>query len=202
MRSRQQQSLMKYSHHNLLDKKLFCLIVGSDLASQLLNGFSLHQLALGEAFSFCKTIGAELVEVKREDLLSTLQSKEFDLVIIHDELLPLVSASQMQRTLDELGQAGAIRPTMAFTETIKSLDAEHRLNQTIDREKVRRISSPEVITSAAIDFAGEISTWSLPLKANTQTLQIESEAQGIRVNNVEEIKILEALLQLADPAQK
>jgi 2-C-methyl-D-erythritol 4-phosphate cytidylyltransferase len=193
---------MKYSHHNLLDKKLFCLIVGSDLASQLINGSSLHQLALGEAFSFCKESGAELIEVKREDLISTLQSKDFDVVIIHDELLPLVSAVQMQRTLNELGQAGAVRPTMAFTETIKSLDAEHRLNQTIDREKVRRISSPEVITHAAIDFAGEISTWSLPLKANTQTLQIESEAQGIRVNSVEEIKILEALLQLADPAQK
>ena len=186
----------------MVSKKLFCLIVGSDLASQLLNGYSLHQLALGDALAFSKAIGAELIEVKREDLISTLQSKEFDVVIIHDELLPLVSSDQMQRTFDELGQAGAVRPTMAFTETIKSLDAEHRLNQTIDREKVRRISSPEVITKAAIDFAGQISTWSLPLKPNTQTVQIESDPQGIRVNSSEEIKILEALLQLADPAQK
>ena len=184
------------------NKTLVLLTVGSELASQLLNGISLHQLALGEAKSFSKAIGAELIEVKSEALLETLKISEFEQVLIHDELRPLVSQAQMQRTFDALADFDAVRPTMAFTETIKSLDAEHRLNQTIDREKVRRISSPEVIAKAAIDFAGQISTWSLPLKPNTQTVQIESDPRGIRVNNSEEIKILEALLQLADPAQK
>ena len=96
----------------------------------------------------------------------------------------------------------AIRPTMAFTETIKSLDSEHRLNQTIDREKVRRISSPEVIRKSAIDFGGAIGTWTLPLINGAKTSEIESEPQGIRVNNPEELKMLEALLQLSNPAQK
>jgi hypothetical protein len=183
-------------------KTLFVLIVGSDLASQLLNGISLHQLAFDEATSFSKANKAELIEVKREDLLETIKNREFDLVVIHDELVPLVSSEQMQRTFDEIGQFAAIRPTMAFTETIKSVDSNHRLNQTIDREKVRRISSPEVIKKSAIDFDGEITTWSVPLIAGAETSQIESNPAGMRVNNLAEIKMLAALAQLADPAQK
>ena len=183
-------------------KTLIALTVGSDLASQLLNGTALHQLALDEALSVSKEIGAELIQVKPEELLQTLKDKDFDLVVIHDELRPLVSKVQIKKTIDSLAEFDAIRPTMAFTETIKSLDAEHRLNQTIDREKVRRISSPEVIRKAAIDFDGSIGTWSVPLIDNAKTAEIESEPQGIRVNNLEELKMLEALLQLSNPAQK
>ena len=183
-------------------KTLIALTVGSDLASQLLNGTALHQLALDEALSVSKEIGAELIEVKSENLLQTLKDKDFDLVVIHDELRPLVSRAQIKKTIESLGDFDAIRPTMAFTETIKSLDSEHRLNQTIDREKVRRISSPEVIRKSAIDFDGAIGTWTLPLINGAKTSEIESEPQGIRVNNPEELKMLEALLQLSNPAQK
>ena len=177
-------------------KTLIVLTVGSELASQLLNGISLHQLALGEAKSFSKAIGAELIEVKSEALLETLRNSEFEQVVIHDELRPLVSQAQMQRTFDALADFDAVRPTMAFTETIKSLDENQRLNETIDREKVRRISSPEVIRKSAIDFQGQITTWSVPLKAGAKTSQIESEPQGIRVNNLPELKMLAALAQL------
>ncbi len=183
-------------------KTLIALTVGSDLASQLLNGTALHQLALDEALSVSREIGAELIQVKPEELLQTLKDKDFDLVVIHDELRPLVSKAQILRTIGALADFDAIRPTMAFTETIKSLDAEHRLNQTIDREKVRRISSPEVIRKSAIDFGGSIGTWSVPLIANAKTSEIESDPQGIRVNNSEELKMLEALLRLSGPAQK
>ena len=186
----------------MLNKNLVVLTVGSDLASQLINGITLHQLALGEALSFSKAIGAQFMEIKSDELLATLQNLDFDVVVIHDELRPLVSQAQMKRTFDALGDFDAVRPTMAFTETIKSLDSEHRLNETIDREKVRRISSPDVIKRSAIDFAGKVGTWSVPLIAGAKTSQIESDPQGIRVNNLSELKMLAALAQLADPAQK
>ena len=128
--------------------------------------------------------------------LPILKSKEFDVVIIHDELRPLVTASHMQRAFDALGQFDAVRATMAFTETIKSLDSEHRLNETIDREKVRRISSPEVIKRSAIDFQGIATTWSVPLVKGVKTTQVEADPQGIRANNLQELKMLEALAQL------
>ena len=142
------------------------------------------------------------MEVKSDSLLETLKNKEFDTVVIHDELRPLVNQAQMQRTFDALADFDAVRPTMSFTETIKSLDENQRLNETIDREKVRRISSPEVIRKIAIDFQGQINTWSVPLRTGARTSQIESDPQGIRVNNLSELKMLAALAQLADPAQK
>ena len=182
------------------------LCIDSTLVEELLNGVSLHQLALGEAITFSKANNGEVIEVNRSELLErikTLNSEsESEVIVIHDALRPLVSAAQFQRAFDALGDLDAIRPTMAFTETIKSLDSEHRLNQTIDREKVRRISSPEVIRKSAIDFNGAIGTWTLPLINGAKTSEIESEPQGIRVNNPEELKMLEALLQLSNPAQK
>ena len=72
-------------------KTLIALTVGSDLASQLLNGTALHQLAFDEALSVSKEIGAELIEVKSQDLLQTLISADFDILVIHDDLRPLVS---------------------------------------------------------------------------------------------------------------
>ena len=178
------------------EKTLVVLTVGSELASQLLDGISLRQLALGEAKSFSEQIGAEFKEIQSEALLATLESLDFDLVVIHDELRPLVSQVQMQRTFAALGGFDAVRPTLAFTETIKSLDQNQRLNETIDREKVRRISSPEVIRKSAIDFQGEMGTWVVPLKSGAKTSQIESDPQGIRVNNLPELKMLKALAQL------
>lgn len=177
-------------------KTLVVLTVGSELASQLLNGISLHQLALGEAKSFSNSVGAEFIEVDSKALLETLKVKDFDQVVIHDELRPLVSQAQLQRTFEALGDFDAVRPTLAFTETIKAIDENQRLNQTIDREKVRRISSPEVIRKSAIDFQGQINTWSVPLKTGAKISQIESEPQGIRVNNLPELKMLAALAQL------
>ena len=94
------------------------------------------------------------------------------------------------------------RATMVFTETLKSVGADGRLEATIDRDSVRRISSPEVIRKSAINFGGKSTTWSVPLKNGYQSCEVESDPQGIRINNSEELKVLEALLQVADPAQK
>ena len=181
--------------------KLSVLVtVDSALVEELLNGVSLHQLALGEAITFSKANNGEVIEVNRSELLErikTLDSQsDSDVIVIHDALRPLVSAAQFQRTFDALGDLDAIRPTMAFTETIKSLDSEHRLNETIDREKVRRISSPEVIKRGAIDFGGRATTWSVPLKAGSKFGEVQADAESIRINCTEELQLISAFLQL------
>ena len=178
------------------------LNVDSSLAESKLAGITLFNRALSEATQFAEANGADVVIVKDGNLEEHLKNIDAEIFVIHDALRPLVTANQMQRTLDALGNCQAARATMSFTETLKSVGADNRLEATIDRETVRRISSPEVIRKSAINFGGKITTWSVPLVNGFESCEVESDPQGIRVNNVEELRMLEALLQLSDPAQK
>ena len=178
------------------------LVVDSSLADSKLAGISLFNRALSEATQFAEENSAEVVVVRDGNLQEHIQKIDAELIVIHDALRPLVNAAQMQRTLDAIGNFDAARATMVFTETLKSVGADGRLEATIDRDSVRRISSPEVIRKSAINFGGKSTTWSLPLKNGYQSCEVESDPQGIRINNSEELKVLEALLQVADPAQK
>ena len=182
-----------------MSKLSVLLVADSPLVRELLNKVSLHQLALDEASSFSKANNGQLIEVAANSLLETIKNLDSEIVVIHDALRPLVSAKQMQRTFDALDQFDAVRPTMAFTETIKSLDADNYLNQTIDREKVRRISSPEVIRKSAIDFEGAKSgkntgSWSVPLIVGAKVNEVAADPESIRINSAADLRYLSALL--------
>lgn len=184
-----------------MSKLSVLLVADSPLVRELLNKVSLHQLALDEAISFSNENSGQLIEVDSDSLLETIKNLDSEIIVIHDALRPLVSAKQMQRTLDALGEFDAVRPTMAFTETIKSLDADNYLNQTIDREKVRRISGPEVIRKSAIDFDCSNSdkksrSWSVPLIAGAKVNEVAADPESIRINSVAELRYMNALLTL------
>ena len=198
MRKRQQPSSTKFLPHKLS----VILNVDSQLADQLLAGISLFNRALSEATQFAESNGADVVVVKNGQLEAQLKEIDAEIFVIHDALRPLVSADQMQRTYEALGNCQAVRATMSFTETLKVVGPDQRLEATIDRDSVRRISSPEVIRKSAINFGGKATTWSVPLINGYQSCEVEADPQGIRINNGEELRMLEALLQLSDPAQK
>jgi 2-C-methyl-D-erythritol 4-phosphate cytidylyltransferase len=198
MRKRQQPSSTKFLPHKLS----VILNVDSALADQHLAGISLLSRAQSEATKFANNNGAELFVIKSENLLAQLKDIDSEIFVIHDVLRPLVTAEQMQRTYDALGNCQAARATMAFTETLKTVGIDGRLEATIDRDSVRRISSPEVIRKDAINFGGKMTTWSVPLINSFTSCEVESDAHGIRINSQPELKVLEALLQVADPGQK
>jgi hypothetical protein len=83
---------------------------------------------------------------------------------------------------------------MAFTETLKALNEESHLTYTIDRNSMRRISSPEIIRRTVIDFEGTASTWSLPLLPETRYSEVEADPEALRINSVDEGTLMEALL--------
>lgn len=198
MRKRQRPSSTKFLPHKLS----VILNVDSDFADQQLAGISLFDRALSEVKQFASNNGADVVVIKDGNLQELLQKIDAEIYVIHDVLRPLVTAAQMQRTYEAIGNCHAVRATMPFTETLKSVSADGRLEATIDRDSVRRISSPEVIRKDAINFGGKVTTWSVPLINGYESCEVESDAQGIRINNLAELKVLEALLQVADPAQK
>lgn len=117
-----------------------------------------------------------------------------DAVMIHDASRPLAGQTQMEDVLGAFSDdVDAVRPAVAFTETLKILNANSVIKKTLDRSTVLRISTPELIRNSAIDFAGSDCGWFLPLKKGTRTLHIEGSPNGWRINTSEDRDLVELI---------
>lgn len=196
--------------------------VDSEIAYQSLNGQNLITAALIAANEFCLQTSLPnklyVATEKRESLrkatenlsfefgeilcnpsnppalAAAIKTLDFDIVAIHDAQRPLTRSQQFHRALEGLFGCDAVRPTMAFTETLKAVDKDSRLTYTIDRNSMRRISSPEFIRRSVIDFDGNKSTWSLPLLPETRYSEVEADPESLRINSTDEGTLMEALL--------
>jgi len=206
-----------------LPHKLAVIVtVGSPVALQSLNGANLITSALSAAHQFSvetslsnrlyvatndlpgvreatKDLSIDFLELSCDPnspsaLAKSISDLEFEMVAIHDAQRPLTRSTQFHRTLEGLFGCDAVRPTMAFTETLKSVNQNLELTHTIDRTKVRRVSSPEIIRRSVIDFAGTESTWALPLSKDARLSEVEADPDSLRINSEDEVVLLEAFM--------
>ena len=197
--------------------------VGSPVAFQSLDGANLISAALSAANSFCvETSLSNKLYVAAQDLnavraatsglsikfqelqcnpnnpaelAAAIKDIDCEMFAIHDAQRPLTRNTQFHRAMEGLFGCDAVRPTMAFTETLKALNDENHLTYTIDRTKVRRVSSPEIIRKSHIDFNGATSTWSVPLKSDARLSEVEADPESLRINSADEVTLMEAFLK-------
>jgi len=118
-----------------------------------------------------------------------------ELVMIHDSQRPLTALAQFERVYAGLtADIDAVRPVSPFTETLKSIDADNFIDQTIDRNSMMRISTPELVRYTAIDFDSQESTWFVPLVKSAKTAAVEADADSARINSEKEIELMSYLL--------
>ena len=118
-----------------------------------------------------------------------------DLVMIHDSQRPLTNQAQFERVYAALVSViDAVRPVSAFTETLKSIDASNFIDETIDRNSMMRVSTPELIRYSAIDFGADASTWFVPLTKFAKTAVVEADPDSARINSEKEIELMSYLL--------
>ena len=193
--------------------------VGSPVVYQSLDGENLLTAALSAAYAFCKEtslpnklyVAASDIDVVREatkyltfefseiktelnQLASAIKNLDLEMVAIHDAQRPLTRSAQFHRTLEGLFGCDAVRPTMAFTETLKAINGQSHLTHTIDRTKVRRVSSPEIIRRTVIDFDGQADSWALPLLPEARLSEVEADPESLRINSADEVTLMEAFL--------
>ena len=132
---------------------------------------------------------------KPGDLAGALRSAEVDLVMIHDSQRPLTNQAQFERVYAALVSGiDAVRPVSPFTETLKSIDASNFIDETIDRNSMMRVSTPELIRYSAIDFGVDASTWFVPLTKIAKTAVVEADPDSARINCEKEIELMSYLL--------
>ena len=122
------------------------------------------------------------------------ESHNYDGLIFHDASRPFTSSDQNERLKLAFQSADAVRPSIPFTETLKIVEAHGVIRETIDRTKVRRISTPEIIRVSLIDPNAKKSGWSVPLKKSAVTVHVEGNPEGLRINTVADRDLLESFL--------
>ncbi len=118
-----------------------------------------------------------------------------DLVMVHDSQRPLTQQAQFERVYVALiSGIDAVRPISPFTETLKSINADNFIEQTIDRTSMMRISTPEIFRYSAIDFDATETTWFVPLKGSAKSAVVDADADSARINSEKEIDLMGYLL--------
>ncbi len=123
------------------------------------------------------------------------ESQLCDALLIHDASRPLTSGEQFSRLVEAFTEStDAVRPSMAFTETLKIIESDSLIRETLDRTSVRRISTPELIRTSAIDLRGKVQGWFLPLKEGAVLEHIEGSPEALRINTEADRDLLESFL--------
>ena len=109
-----------------------CVVVNPD-HRQYYEGLNCETIAGGAARH--DSVGAAL------DYLATRSPP--DLVLIHDAARPFVSAELIDRVIDGLKRHKAVIPAVALVDTIKQVDNRGTVQNTLPREQLRAIQTPQ-----------------------------------------------------------
>ena len=77
----------------------------------------------------------------------------FDYVMIHDGARPLVTADIIDRGLDAARETGAAVAAVPVTDTIKRADGDHTVLETLDRQDLWAVQTPQVFRFDVIQIA-------------------------------------------------
>jgi 2-C-methyl-D-erythritol 4-phosphate cytidylyltransferase len=160
-----------------------------------------HLAIAGSAADLAKVADIDCEKIvcdpnKPAELASALKSvATAELVMIHDCQRPLTGLAQFERVYAALSaDVEAVRPVSPFTETLKSITADNFIDQTIDRNSMMRISTPELVRYSAIDFDSQESTWFVPLEKSAKLATVDADPESARINSAKEIELMSFLL--------
>jgi hypothetical protein len=173
-----------------------CLKAAQEFVAQ--HGSSAHLAIAGskEDLAQVADFECEKIQCDPNNLVASLpNATPAELLMIHDSQRALTKVAQFQRVLAGLTPGiDAVRPVSAFTETLKSINADQFIEGTIDRNSMKRISTPELIRFSAIDLKGASSTWFVPIKADAQLATVDADPESARINSEKEIELMKHLL--------
>jgi 2-C-methyl-D-erythritol 4-phosphate cytidylyltransferase/2-C-methyl-D-erythritol 2,4-cyclodiphosphate synthase len=82
--------------------------------------------------------------------LEALSARRPDIVLIHDAARPFASAALVSRAIAAAERNGAAIPALPVTDTVKTIDAQGRIGQTLDRNTLRTVQTPQGFAFAGL----------------------------------------------------
>ena len=78
--------------------------------------------------------------------LEALAAREPAIVLIHDAARPFVSAGLISRAIIAARSSGAAVPAVAIADTVKRIDAAAAIVETLDRDRLRTVQTPQAFS--------------------------------------------------------
>ncbi len=125
-----------------------------------------------------------------------------ELVLVHDAARPLVDAALVDRVLQALaGGAEAVVPALDIVDTVKRVDGDGAVVETLVRAELRAVQTPqgfrrELLERAyAGDRADATDCASLAERAGARVLVVEGDPRNLKVTTTDDLRRAEALLK-------
>jgi 2-C-methyl-D-erythritol 4-phosphate cytidylyltransferase/2-C-methyl-D-erythritol 2,4-cyclodiphosphate synthase len=82
--------------------------------------------------------------------LEALASRAPDIVLVHDAARPFASPALVCRAIAAVAATGAAIPVLPVTDTVKIVDDSGRVQQTLDRSRLRSVQTPQAFGFASL----------------------------------------------------
>ena len=82
--------------------------------------------------------------------LEALAPRNPAIVLVHDAARPFASAQLVSRAIAAAARDGAAIPGLPVTDTVKTINADGRVAETLDRARLRAIQTPQAFAFAAL----------------------------------------------------
>jgi 2-C-methyl-D-erythritol 4-phosphate cytidylyltransferase/2-C-methyl-D-erythritol 2,4-cyclodiphosphate synthase len=82
--------------------------------------------------------------------LEALAARSPDIVLVHDAARPFASPALVRRAIEAVAATGAAIPVLPVTDTVKIVDEAGRVQQTLDRARLRSVQTPQAFAFAPL----------------------------------------------------
>lgn len=142
--------------------------------------------------------------------LEALTRTEPEIVLVHDAARPFASPDLVARAIAAAGQCGAAIPALPVTDTIKAVDGDNRVVETVDRNRLRIVQTPQAFAfgpllaahrrAAANGLASFTDDAAIAEWAGLRVAVFEGERDNIKLTTPDDFLSAEAkeVLELAD----
>ena len=139
--------------------------------------------------------------------LEALEPRRPEIVLIHDAARPFATPALIARAIAAARASGAAIPGLAVTDTVKAVDAEGRVVETLDRSRLRTVQTPQSFRFDALidahrraaaagreDFTDDaaLAEW-----AGMRVAVFDGEASNVKLTTPDDFHRAEALVAAA-----
>ena len=129
--------------------------------------------------------------------------KDAQLIAIHDGARPFLSQSVLNEVLYQAARTGAAAPAVAVNDTVKQIDSDMQVKQTVDRSALRAVQTPQVfqadliraaIKKACLDGVAVTDDCSAVERLGMTVVLTQGDTENIKVTTPFDMVLAEAIV--------
>jgi 2-C-methyl-D-erythritol 4-phosphate cytidylyltransferase len=136
---------------------------------------------------------------RQDSVLAGIRAAEADIVLIHDAARPILPIDMIERGIDSVQATGAAIAALPVKDTIKRVDIDWNIVETVDRSALWAAQTPQVFRShiieRALELAGDVTDDAAALEKLGFRVQIfPGDERAFKITTAFDLDLAENLL--------